>query len=73
MLKVLENKAWMERFLKENVNEMFRISALNSQDKAHSDKMERAFSNVVEQDVSWGMQNWGEVKQKGMGASEAAR
>lgn len=47
----------MERFLKENVNEMFRISALNSQDKAHSDKIERAFSNVVEQDVSWGMQN----------------
>lgn len=47
----------MRRFLNENVNEMFRISALNSQDEAHSDKMQRAFSSVLEQVVSWGKQN----------------
>lgn len=29
----------MERFLNENIKEMFRISALNIQDKARSDKM----------------------------------
>lgn len=37
-LKVLESKAWMKIFLNENINEMFRISTWNSQDKAHFSK-----------------------------------
>lgn len=65
---MLESKAWMERFLNENIDEMFRISALSSQDKAHWAKMRRVFSSVLELNASQGKQNWGDLKQKGMGA-----
>lgn len=47
----------MKRILNENINEMFRIFALNSQDKAHLDKMRRVFSSVLELDASQGKQN----------------
>lgn len=47
----------MERFLNENIKEMFRISTLNVQDKACSDKMQRVFSHVLELDVSQGKPN----------------
>jgi len=47
----------MERVLNENINGIFRISALNNQDKAHLDKRQRFFSSVLELDDSQGKQN----------------
>lgn len=47
----------MERFLNGNIDEMFRISALSSQDKAHLAKMRRVFSSVPELNASQGKQN----------------
>jgi len=53
----MEILKWVERFLNGNINEMSGISALNRQNKAHMDEMQRILSSVVDPGASEEKQN----------------
>lgn len=53
----MEILKWVERFLNGNINEMSGISALNRQNKAHVDEMQRILSSVVDPGASEEKQN----------------